>query len=103
MTLKISSRLMALFMACRTSFLVHGTAGSNFPIGATVLGVAPCLWVLGAKIQPTEDQADLLRRAPARDQLIALADCIVDQVFIDLGEMGLACQHLRKARWLFNR
>ena len=35
-------------------FLRPWNGGVQFPIGATVLSVAPRLWVLGAKIQPTE-------------------------------------------------
>jgi len=37
------------------------------------------------------------------NEFIALGDEFVDDVFIDLGEMGLPCQKLRLARWLFER
>ena len=83
-------------------FLGPGDGGVQFAIGATVLRVAPRLRVLSAKIQPPEYEVDLLCRPSARDHLIALADGVVDQVFIDLRKVGLACQHLRIARRLLN-
>ena len=64
-----------------------------------MFGVASRCFVLGAKIQPAEHDLDLLCGAPAANELIALGDQLIDEVFVDLGYVGLTRQQLRQARW----
>src|SRR4029434_1429206 len=68
-----------------------------------MLRVALLGGILRPEVQAAKKDVHLLCRPPAANEFIALGDEVIDDVFIDLGEMGLPRQQLRLARWLFER
>ena len=68
-----------------------------------MFGVASDGFVLGTEIQPGKENLHLLRRTATADELVALGHQVVDKVLIDLGQVGLSGQELRKAGGLFER
>src|SRR5262249_36706033 len=75
----------------------------QFPRRATIFGIAPLLFVLRAEVEPTKIQDDLLRYLSATDELIPLTYRFLDEVLVDLGEVGFTSQELRQTRRLFER
>src|SRR5207249_752698 len=58
---------------------------------------------LGAKVESTKIDLDLLRCPPAADELIALGYQCVSQILVHLSQVRLPSQQLRKARRLLER